>query len=679
MRVRRRSVWMTATIAALALCWTSLTTLRAVEAPQPPEPPREGTCEGADVLFPDSNPGPGSLKAIPVPEPTNLGTYVRNRTAAIALGKALFWDMQVGSDGVQACASCHFRAGADPRSINQLNPGGQDNPNTTVDYGLNRQLLAADFPLHKVSDPTNRQSTVLRSVDDVVSSAGVHLRQFVRAERGASSDNTTPVADPVFSIDGINLRRAEPRNTPTVFNAAFTHLNFWDRRARNIFNGVSVQGAGDENARVLRAPSLTQIVPTIVRIDNASLASQAVGPPVSDREMGSLGRTMHHVGQRLVSAKPLRNQKVSTNDSVLGSYVNPYNPYGLNTTYKQLIETAFEPVWWRSNLIVVEAPNGSISFVPKPNRPLQDNEYTMMEYNFPLYFGLAIQLYEMTLISDDAPIDRYFEGQTTALTAKEIRGMEVFTGESACAACHSGAETTDNSKRILFGAIVDGEQQPAEIVERMFNGECEVVAYDQGTYNIGIRPTEEDLGTGGNDPFGNPLTFIKLLTLPSNQIPAQELLTYPIPNIASPPIQIGERTVTDGTFKVPSLRNLELTAPYFHNGGQRTIRQVVEFYNRGGDFREHNVLNIDFEIGKLNLTPDEIDDLVAFLGRPLTDPRVVQQKAPFDHPQLFVPNGHRMNGTSPVVGPDGVAKDNFLEIPAVGRFGGPLPAGFLQP
>ena len=65
----------------------------------------------------------------------------------------------------------------------------------------------ADFPLHKVSDPTNRQSTVLRSVDDVVSSAGVHLRQFVRAEPGASKDETVPVADPVFSIDGINLRR----------------------------------------------------------------------------------------------------------------------------------------------------------------------------------------------------------------------------------------------------------------------------------------------------------------------------------------------------------------------------------------------------------------------------------------------------------------------------------------
>ena len=94
---------------------------------------REGTCELAGELFPDTNPGPGTLKEIPVPEPTNLGAYVRNRSAAIALGKALFWDMQVGSDGVQACGSCHFRGGADPRSTNQANPGGVDNSNTTID------------------------------------------------------------------------------------------------------------------------------------------------------------------------------------------------------------------------------------------------------------------------------------------------------------------------------------------------------------------------------------------------------------------------------------------------------------------------------------------------------------------------------------------------------------------
>jgi cytochrome c peroxidase len=645
---------------------------------QAPEPLREGTCNLAAELFPDTNPGPGDLREIAVPEPTDLDRYVRNREVAIALGKALFWDMQVGSDGIQSCASCHFRAGADPRSVNQLNPGGADNPDLTIDLGVNYQLRASDFPLHKVADPADRHSTVIRDNDDVVSSQGVHLRQFVSAERGAIKDVTVPVPDPVFNIDGINTRRSEPRNTPTMINAAYNHNNFWDRRASNLFNGVSVHGAGDAAARVLRATGLNHIAPVVVRIDNASLASQAVGPPLSDREMGSLGRTFLDVGKRLASAKPLRLQKVAPDDSVLWPYVDDDHERGLNMTYGDLIERAFRPAWWRSNLIVVVAPDGSIAFAPRPDRELRDNEYTMVEYNFSLYFGLSVQLYEMTLISDDAPIDRYFRGRTNALTAKELRGLDVFTGDTACAACHSGAEFTDNSRRILFGAVVDGVQQPAELVERMFNGQCEVVAYDQGTYNIGVRRTEEDLGHGSNDPFGNPLSFVKLLTQPPDQIPSQELLTYPIPNIAIPPIGIGERTVTDGTFKVPTLRNLELTAPYFHNGGQRTIRQVVEFYNRGGDFREHNVTNIDFEIGKLNLTEEQIDDLVAFLGRPLTDQRVARQRAPFDHPQLFVPNGVSMRGGRLRVTEEGVARDIILEIPAVGRQGGPLPIGFLQ-
>ncbi len=673
-RHRRKLVALSVPLVGLYLASFSFTTVRAVQE----EPPREGACELAEELFPDNNPGPGTLKQIPVPQPTNLSTYVRNRQAAIVLGKALFWDMQVGSDGVQACASCHFRGGADPRSRNQLNPGGIDNPNLTINHGKNYQLKQTDYPFRKFADPTDRTSAVLRDSDDVTSSQGVHLRQFVGVVPGASKDITGPAPDPVFNINGINLRRAEPRNTPTMINAAYHLLNFWDRRARNIFNGTSETGAGNAAARVLRASGLNSITPTVVRIDNASLASQAVGPPLSDREMGSLGRTFKDVGKRLASAQPLRDQKIAGNDSVLGPHVaSDYT--GLNKSYRELVEAAFQPEWWRSNLIVVVNSNGSLSFVPRPNRPLRPNEYTMLEHNFALFFGLSVQLYEMTLISNDAPVDRHFDGLPNQLTAQELRGMEVFEGDAACAACHSGAEFTDNSSRILLGTIVDGVQQPAEIVERMFNGECEVVAYDQGVYNIGVRPTEEDLGAGNNDPFGNPLTFIKLLTLPPNQIPSQELLTFPIPNIADPPIAIGERVVTQGIFKVPTLRNLELTAPYFHNGGQRTIREVVEFYNRGGDFREHNVLMIDFEIGKLNLTEQEIVDLVAFLGRPLTDLRVVRQQAPFDHPQLFVPNGHKVVGGVPEVNGDGVARDIFLEVPAVGRFGGTLPKGFLQP
>src|SRR4029079_6441616 len=64
---------------------------------------------------------PTSMKALPVPEPPNLGDFVVDKQAAIVLGKALFWDMQASSDNSMACASCHFHAGADNRWKNQLN------------------------------------------------------------------------------------------------------------------------------------------------------------------------------------------------------------------------------------------------------------------------------------------------------------------------------------------------------------------------------------------------------------------------------------------------------------------------------------------------------------------------------------------------------------------------------
>src|SRR2546425_107636 len=61
-----------------------------------------------------------SLKTVGTPPAPK--TYVANRGTLKILGKALFWEQQVGSDG-QGCASCHFHAGADSRSKNQLNPG----------------------------------------------------------------------------------------------------------------------------------------------------------------------------------------------------------------------------------------------------------------------------------------------------------------------------------------------------------------------------------------------------------------------------------------------------------------------------------------------------------------------------------------------------------------------------
>ena len=97
-----------------------------------------------------------------------------------------------------------------------------------------------------------------------------------------------------------------------------------------------------------------------------------------------------------------------------------------------------------------------------------------------------------------------------------------------------------------------------------------------------------------------------------------------------------------GAFKAAPLRNVELTGPYFHNGGKLTLRQVVDFYVRGGDFpisnaahRDFNLVNQNLEI-QSNLNADEETALVDFLLE-LTDERNRYDRAPFDHPEVIVP------------------------------------------
>jgi hypothetical protein len=97
-----------------------------------------------------------------------------------------------------------------------------------------------------------------------------------------------------------------------------------------------------------------------------------------------------------------------------------------------------------------------------------------------------------------------------------------------------------------------------------------------------------------------------------------------------------------GSFKAAQLRNVELTGPYFHNGGKLTLRQVVDFYTRGGDFpvtnaahRDFNLVNMNVEI-QSNLSEAEKVALVDFLLE-LTDDRNRYDRAPFDHPEVIVP------------------------------------------
>jgi cytochrome c peroxidase len=76
--------------------------------------------------------------------------------------------------------------------------------------------------------------------------------------------------------------------------------------------------------------------------------------------------------------------------------------------------------------------------------------------------------------------------------------------------------------------------------------------------------------------------------------------------------------VAYGAFRTPSLRDVALTAPYMHNGAYRTLEEVVDHYDRGGDVKEHLSPNME----PLNLTAQEKADLVAFM-RSLTGRQLV--------------------------------------------------------
>ncbi|MBI2832702.1 MAG: hypothetical protein HYX79_10650 [Chloroflexi bacterium] len=617
---------------------------------------------------------------------------------AIVLGKALFWDTQVGSDGM-SCASCHFHAGADNRTKNQLGPGILANPpdnsfgNSSVagvtgftQFGPNYTLTANDFTFHQVTDPMREDynhRVIIKDTNDAVSSQGVFKANFTGIVPGQANDAGAAVADPIYNVGGVNVRRVEPRNTPTVINAVFNVDNFWDGRAKNQFNGINPFGPLDSNATIL-VNSIGTLSQVQVSIPNSSLASQAVGPPLSDLEMSYVGRTFPDIGKKMLAARPLNFQRVHVNDSVLGPFSRASQNPPLNgltfITYTEMVQTVFQSKYWDSANIITFDVNGNRVINP-PGTP---NGYTQMEANFSLFFGLAVQAYESTLVSDRTRFDLFMEGDNQVLTQDEMAGLLAFVNagtpaqlanplftdvtKGACINCHRSATFSDAT---FTGQGVEGqiELEPAPfLIDGAIRVGTELVLLDNGYYNIGVRPTSEDLGRGGT-ALGKPLSASR-----------QALAGYPFaPRIPANAPQ-NPRVQVDGAFKVPTLRNVEMTGPYFHNGCQQTLRQLLLFYHRHGDFGESNIANIDSPLALIKLDARvtasgrdlDTDQLVKFMLT-LTDDRVRYEMAPFDHPQLFVPNGHQGDSNSITqftqVNGVNVANDDMLEIPAVGREG----------
>jgi cytochrome c peroxidase len=477
-----------------------------------------------------------------------------------------------------------------------------------------------------------------------------------------------PVSDATFNVGGVNVRRVEPRNTPSVINAVYNFANFWDGRAHNVFNGVSPGGPLDGSATIL-VQEEGALVPTAIRINNSSLASQAVAPPRSDIEMAFLDRPFRDLGRKLLTLRPLDRQLVHPKDSVLGKLSRAKlaggrveGKTGLSVRYAALIRRAFQRRLWGAT----EKTDG----------------YSQMESNFSLFFGLAVQMYESSLVSDHTPFDEFMEGDNRALTDEQLEGLLIFinrgpglsddpifegSAQGNCVTCHRGAEFTAAAYSSLSGGrngapALIGVQETSELPFDLAVSD-KTAFLDVGFSNIAVRPTAEDLGRGGS-AFGVPLSFVRqrLLGLPdAPELPA-------CGGAAQPACPEGNRVTVDGAFKVPGLRNVELTGPYFHNGGQATLGQVVVFYERLGDFSNANLANVDGNLAGIFFTEPEEEPLVDFMLS-LTDPRVRDEDQPFDHPQLFVPHGHPGNRSVLDCVSGLQACDHLLEIPPVGRKG----------
>jgi cytochrome c peroxidase len=177
-----------------------------------------------------------------------------------------------------------------------------------------------------------------------------------------------------------------------------------------------------------------------------------------------------------------------------------------------------------------------------------------------------------SVVSRNAPIDRYLKGDANALTEEQKQGYALFKGKANCASCHNGPLGSDGN---LHRTGVP--ENPAVTAE--------------------------------------PLRHITML---------RHYATSGMPNYMNTHTDVGAYAITKderdrGKFATPSLRDLKYTAPYMHNGVFATLAEVIDFYDRGG--------GPGSELKPLGLAAGEKKALLAFLDALSGDPVLVEAPA----------------------------------------------------
>ena len=171
------------------------------------------------------------------------------------------------------------------------------------------------------------------------------------------------------------------------------------------------------------------------------------------------------------------------------------------------------------------------------------------------YFGVlkSIHEYERTLVSKNTKFDKYLEGDYTQLNTNEINGYNVFSGKALCGSCH------------FFP---------------LFNGLVPPIYNDTEYEVIGVPKEKNSLEIDGDE--GRKI--------------------------------ISKNRIHQFAFKTPTIRNIDLTPPYMHNGIYKTLEEVIDFYNKGGgNGIGINISHQTLPFDSLQLTKQEIRDIKAFM------------------------------------------------------------------
>jgi cytochrome c peroxidase len=186
----------------------------------------------------------------------------------------------------------------------------------------------------------------------------------------------------------------------------------------------------------------------------------------------------------------------------------------------------------------------------------------------------AIASYERTQLSFDSPFDHFIAGDTNAIDASAKRGWELFDTQARCNKCHA---LTDTQRDVT-------------------------VFTDNDFHNIGIGIIRHNVVALAGQAE-------KLITSGDTAAIDRAAIQHDMSVLGR--FLITKQEKDTASFKTPDIRNMLVTGPYFHDGSQDTLWDVIDHYNKGDGL--HNPW-LDEDMQPLALTESQIDDLVAFLA-----------------------------------------------------------------